>query len=270
MAEQFYTILTAIGKAKIANSSVLQEKFNLVKFKVGDSGGTYYNPTEDQEKLKNTVWEGPISSITVDENNPNWIVLQVMIPGSIGGFTIREAGVFDDEENLIAIGKYPETYKPTSTDGSTKDLVIKMILEVSNAASVTLKVDPTVILATKKDIDILENKIKNTVNEVINNNIKNIETKIEFIEKRIDYSDYIIKISKRDENGTPIEIQYIRNDGTLFQKAESSNVNSFSQYQKVLLTTYKDDGVTIVNKKQMTITYDKDGNIESKSRWVIV
>ncbi|WP_142413052.1 phage tail protein [Hathewaya massiliensis] len=160
MAEQFYTLLTKVGKAKIANASALGTKLNLAKFQVGDSNGSYYNPTEEQTDLKNKVWEGVISSITVDENNPNWIVLQTILPGNIGGFMIREAGVFDSEGNLIAIGKYPETYKPQSADGSTKDLVIKMILEVSNASSVTLKVDPTVILATKKDIEILENKIK--------------------------------------------------------------------------------------------------------------
>lgn len=183
MAEQFYTILTKIGKAKIANTSALGSKLNLAKFQVGDSNGSYYNPTEEQTELKHKVWEGPISSITIDENNPNWIVLQTMLPGDIGGFMIREAGVFDDEGNLIAIGKYPETYKPVTSEGSSKDLVIKMILEVSNASSVTLKIDPTVILATKKDIEILENKIKNIKIPVtsVNKKTGDIELKAEDI-----------------------------------------------------------------------------------------
>lgn len=161
MAEQFYTILTKIGKAKIANATALGTKVNLTKFQVGDGNGTYYNPTEDQTQLRNKVWEGNISSIAIDEQNPNWIVLDVIIPGDVGGFMIREAAALDDEGNLIAIGKYPETYKPVIADGSTKDLIIKMILEVSNTSSVTLKVDPTVILATQKDIQILNNKIEN-------------------------------------------------------------------------------------------------------------
>ncbi len=72
---------------------------------------------------------------------------------------IREAGVFDDENNMLAIGKYPETYKPQAQDGSTKDLVIRMMLEVSNTSSVTLKVDPTVILATQKDIQIINSNM---------------------------------------------------------------------------------------------------------------
>ncbi|BDR73617.1 hypothetical protein K144316041_23250 [Clostridium tetani] len=161
MAEQFYTILTAIGKAKIANATALGNKVNFTTLKIGDSNGKYYNPTESQEDLINAVWQGNINSISVDKKNPNWIVIEVIIPSNIGGFVIREAGIFDDEGDLIAVGKYPETYKPKAEDGSTKDLIIKMILEVSNTSTVTLKVDPTVILATKEDIEVLENKIEN-------------------------------------------------------------------------------------------------------------
>lgn len=183
MAEQFYTILTKLGKAKIANATALGTKVNLTKFQVGDGNGSYYNPTEDQIQLRNKVWESNISSITVDENNPNWIVLETIIPGDVGGFMIREAAALDDEGNIISIGKYPETYKPVIGDGSTKDLIIKMILEVSNTSSVTLKLDPTVILATQKDIQILENKIKNIKIPVtsVNSKTGNIELKAEDI-----------------------------------------------------------------------------------------
>lgn len=169
MSEQFYTILTKIGKAKIANATALGHQIDLVKFQIGDGNGSYYNPNEDQTQLKNKVWEGNISSIRVDEENPNWIVLETLIPGTDGGFMVREAAAVDNEGNLIAIGKYPETYKPVAGDGSIKDLIIKMIIEVSNTSVVTLKVDPTVILATKNDILGLDNKIKN---------IKLIDTKV--------------------------------------------------------------------------------------------
>ncbi len=169
MSEQFYTILTKIGKAKIANAAALGNQIDLVKFQIGDGNGGYYNPNEDQTQLKNKVWEGNISSIRVDEENPNWIVLETLIPGTDGGFMVREAAAVDNEGNLIAIGKYPETYKPVAGDGSIKDLIIKMIIEVSNTSAVTLKVDPTVILATKNDILELDNKIKN---------IKLIDTKV--------------------------------------------------------------------------------------------
>lgn len=159
MAEQFYTILTNVGKAKIANSLPTGQKLNLVKMKIGDSNGNYYNPSENQTDLVHKVYECNITSVEVDEINPQWITITSAIPSDIGGFSIREVGVFDDSNSLIAIGKYPETYKPVATDGSTKELYIKMTLEVTNASSVELKIDPTVILATKKDINILTNSI---------------------------------------------------------------------------------------------------------------
>lgn len=182
MTEQFYTILTQIGKASIANATSLGTKVEFKYFALGDGNGSYYNPTETQTSLKNEIWRGQIAQITVDEKNPNWIVLETVIPSNVGGFTIREAGVFDTEGNLLAVGKYPETYKPVVADGSVKDLYIRMILEVSNTSAVTLKIDPTVILATKKDIDILDNKIAEMGTdvdgriEVLDNKITKVDT----------------------------------------------------------------------------------------------
>lgn len=176
MSEQFYTILTKIGKAKIANAAALGTQINLAKFHVGDGNGTYYNPTEDQIQLKNKVWEGNISSIRTDDENPNWIILESVIPGTDGGFMVREVGAIDSEGNLIAIGKFPETYKPIAGDGSIKDLILKMVLEVSNTSSVTLKIDPTVILASKKDVLDLEKKIKKLENTV--ETLELVDTKV--------------------------------------------------------------------------------------------
>lgn len=169
MVEQFYTITTQAGKAKIANASALGNKVNFTHFALGDGNGGYYNPTETQTALKKEVWRGNIGQIVVDENNPSWIVLETIIPAEVGGFTIREAGVFDDEGNLLAIGKYPETYKPLLENGSAKDLYIRMILEVSNTSVVNLKVDPSIILATKKDIDILSNRITKNESDILKN-----------------------------------------------------------------------------------------------------
>lgn len=160
MAQNFYCILTSIGKAKMANAYALGNKVNLTTFAVGSGqSDAYYEPTESQTALKNQVWSGNINSINVDSTNTNWIVISAIIPTTDGGFTIREAGIFDDTGDMIAVGKYPETYKPQLSEGSSKDLTINMILEISNTSSVTLKVDPTVILATKKDIQDVNNRI---------------------------------------------------------------------------------------------------------------
>ncbi|HHQ5499573.1 TPA: phage tail protein [Clostridioides difficile] len=177
--EQFYTILTNIGKAKIANAGMLGKSVVLEKIQAGDGGGNYYNPTEDQTALKNKVWEGNINSFDKDENNPNWIIATACVPGSIGGFTVREMGLIDNEGDMIAVCKSPETYKPKVGNGAMKDLYLKFIIEVSNVEKVTLVVDPTAIFLTKKDeekivasISKLDTKIDTTKTELT----RNIET----------------------------------------------------------------------------------------------
>ena len=177
MSEQFYTILTNIGKAKIANAISLGSEVNLVRFVVGDSNGSYYNPTEEQTELRRKVWETNAISVVNDEKNPNWIKIEAIIPGDVGGFTVREVGVFDDKNEMIAIGKIAEIYKPISENGSTKDVIIRMIIEVSNASAVTIKVDPTVMIATKKDIEVVESKFKKISgdkNELVTKNKSNL------------------------------------------------------------------------------------------------
>lgn len=150
MAEKYYTILTAVGKAKIANAQVLGRKVDITHLAVGDR---QYNPSENQTALQSEVWRGNISSIHTDEENPNWIILEAVIPADAGGFNVREVGVFDAEGNLIAVGKYPETYKPVLTEGSAKDLYLRMIIEVTNASSVQLKIDPTIAMPSRKWVE---------------------------------------------------------------------------------------------------------------------
>ncbi len=210
MAEQFYSILTSIGKAKIANASVFGTKLNLTTLALGDGNGKYYNPTESQEALINEVWRGNVGAIATDSENLNWIVMETMIAGNVGGFFIREVGVFDDEGSLIAIGKYPETYKPIVSDGATKDLIIRMILEVDNASSVTLKIDSTSVIATKKDIEILDNKIKNIDIPVhsVNGKIGTIELKAEDIKTGSGNTveSQIVDMKYKKAGGTATEI----------------------------------------------------------------
>lgn len=153
MAENFYTIITKTGLAKIANAQLTSEKVNFSHIVIGDSNGVYYNPQSNATTLVNEVWRGGIGSISVDENNPNWIVVETVVPATVGGFTVRELGLLDASGDMIAIGKYPQTYKPVLADGSSKDLYIRMIIEVANTSVVTLKVDPTVVIASRKYVD---------------------------------------------------------------------------------------------------------------------
>ena len=154
MAEQFYTILTDVGKAKIANAVALQTTVQISEIAVGDGNGSYYNPSETQTALVNEVWRGGVSRVDTDSNNANWIIVEAVIPPDQGNFYIREVGIFDSQGDLIAIGKYPETYKPTFTNNNAgKDLVIRCILEVSNASAVELKINPAAVIATVQTVE---------------------------------------------------------------------------------------------------------------------
>lgn len=166
MAEQFYSILTSLGKAELANSAALGNKVNFSKLQLGDGKGSYYNPSEDQTTLVNKLWEGNIGSVKIDDENANWVIIETVVPASDGGFYIREAGIIDDSGNLVAVSKMAETYKPLASEGSSKDLIVRVILEVSNASSVNLKIDPTVILATKKDVQTLQNDLTEKIQKL--------------------------------------------------------------------------------------------------------
>ncbi|OSA84114.1 phage tail protein [Clostridium botulinum] len=301
MAEQFYTILTKIGKAKIANATALGNKVNFTTLKVGDGKGKYYNPTEEQEDLVNEVWQGNINSIRVDENNPNWVVIEVIIPSSVGGFMIREAGVFDDENNMLAIGKYPETYKPQAQDGSTKDLVIRMMLEVSNTSSVTLKVDPTVILATQKDIQIINSNMVDLSERVSKNeeNITSIKSDLADITTEIgteklktnakDIKSSINELFISASNGKTkvataitgkgipasgsdsydtlsnkiknIKTGYTQNDLINIENVEFSIKNIFSKNMDSGMLFFIKDCIYVINWKDSIKKYSLDGNL---------
>ncbi|MEW5892376.1 MAG: phage tail protein [Pseudomonadota bacterium] len=154
MANEFFTILTATGRNKLAAATATGTPLTLTQMAVGDGdNGAYYSPTEAQTALKHEVWRGAINHLAVDANNPNWIVAELVIPDNVGGFYIREVGLFDSTGAMIAVGKFPESYKPTLAAGSNKQLYVRMILEVTNTSAVTLLVDPSVVLATRQYCD---------------------------------------------------------------------------------------------------------------------
>lgn len=147
MDNEFYTLLTDRGMAKIASALADKKQLHLQKMAVGDGGGQYYEPTASQTNLRHEVWRGEMNTLTVAPNNPNWLIAELVLPEDVGGWYVREVGVFDDEGELIAIGKFPESYKPLLPGGCGKQVCIRLIMEVSNTTAVTLTVDPSIVLA---------------------------------------------------------------------------------------------------------------------------
>jgi phage-related tail fiber protein len=144
---------------------VFDIKVPMTHIAIGDGGGQTVIPSELRTALVNEVWRVPISSKSVDENNPNWIIFEAVIPANVGGWTIREVGVIGglNPDNIIAspeqpgnfllaAGNFPATYKPSIVEGAAKDMVIRMIVEVGNAERVQLTVDPSVVVATHRTV----------------------------------------------------------------------------------------------------------------------
>lgn len=176
MEEKFFSLITEIGKQKITTAVALGKKVELTNLCVGDGDGGYYDISESQTALKNQVWEGGLTKVVVGQQNKNEILAEAYIPTDVGGFYIREAGIKDKDGDLIAIAKHPETFKPIGEFGAYKDITIRMILSFSNAANVVLKVDPSIVVATQKDLQDLIGNIHQMIDTTAFEKIENKDT----------------------------------------------------------------------------------------------
>lgn len=153
MASEFFTILTTAGKSKIAAALAEQRQIRLQTMVIGDGNGKYVEPTESQTKVVNEVWRGQLNTLKIAPDNPAWVIAEAIVPEEAGGWYVREVGLLDADGTLVAIGKFPETYKPKLPTGASKQIVIRAVMEVTNANAVTLMIDPSVVVATREYVD---------------------------------------------------------------------------------------------------------------------
>lgn len=187
MSAKFFALLTVIGANKLAKATALGTTLKITQMAVGDGGGTLPMPSEEQTKLVNEKRRAGINTLFIDSKNANQIVAEQVIPENEGGYWIREIGLFDDEGSLIAVGNCPETYKPQLQEGSGRTQTIRMILTVSHTESVELKVDPSVILATRESVD---NAIEIASKSILDTVEKEYATKDE-VKKKFDNSNIV-------------------------------------------------------------------------------
>lgn len=171
MTVKYYAILTNQGAARLANATMLGSKLNLTQMAVGDANGVLPTPDPAQTKLINQKRIAPLNLLSVDPNNQSQIIAEQIIPENEGGFWIREIGLYDDEGVLIAVANCPETYKPQLQEGSGRTQTIRMILVVTNTEAITLKIDPSVVLATRKYVDDEVLELRLYVDEQMRNHI---------------------------------------------------------------------------------------------------
>ncbi|EFQ4633590.1 hypothetical protein H0B91_001056 [Salmonella enterica] len=151
---KFKTIITDYGKQRlIAAMSPGGTKLTLTQMAVGDGGGTPTNPETTSTALVNEVWRAAVNSVTVDKKHPNIIIVELLIPAEVGGFWVREAGIYDEFNKLVAICSLPASEKPLLEQGSGRAQTVRMTLIVSDTSIVNITIDSTTIMATNEYVD---------------------------------------------------------------------------------------------------------------------
>ncbi|MDA7112162.1 phage tail protein, partial [Escherichia coli] len=153
MSTKFYTLLTDIGAAKLASAAALGVPLKITHMAVGDGGGTLPTPDAKQTGLVNEKRRAALNMLYIDPQNSSQIIAEQVIPENEGGWWIREVGLFDESGALIAVGNCPESYKPQLAEGSGRTQTVRMVLITSSTDNITLKIDPAVVLATRKYVD---------------------------------------------------------------------------------------------------------------------
>lgn len=157
-------LLTNIGIAKLANATALNQPLKITHMVVGDSNGVVSHPDIKQTSLINECYRAQLNSLSRDETNHNQIIAEMVIPDNIGGWYIREAGLLDEHGDLIAVANTPESYKPQLQEGSGRSQIIRMVLVISNTTSVELKIDSSVVLASRQYVEQLIKQHANSDN----------------------------------------------------------------------------------------------------------
>ncbi|WJV55688.1 phage tail protein [Prodigiosinella aquatilis] len=171
MSTKYFALLTNIGAAKLANATAQGNRLAITQMAVGDGGGTLHAPDSNQTKLINEQRRAALNTLSIDPENTNQIIAEQIIPENQGGWWIREIGLYDADGDLVAVANCPETYKSQLQEGSGRIQTVRMILIVSNTEAVTLTIDPTVALATRKYVDNAVIEVKAYADNVLSEHI---------------------------------------------------------------------------------------------------
>ncbi|WP_024674073.1 phage tail protein [Pseudomonas syringae] len=150
---QFFAILTHVGAAKQANADALGVAWKIAQMGVGDANGTDPVPDASQLKLINERRRAPLNQLKVDPANNAIIIAEQVIPAEVGGFWIREIALYDSDGDMVAVANCAPSYKPALTQGSGRTQIVRINLLVSNTSNVELKIDHSVVLATRAYVD---------------------------------------------------------------------------------------------------------------------
>ncbi|MCT2388629.1 phage tail protein [Erwinia pyrifoliae] len=171
MATKYFALLTHIGAAKLANATALGTQIEISHMATGDGNGALPTPDPAQTALVREQRRAPLNMLTIDPVNANQIIAEQVIPEDVGGWWIREIGLYDKAGDLVAVANCAEAYKPQLAEGSGRVQVIRVILIVSSTEAITLKIDPSVVLATRQYVDDAVIEVKNYTDKSLSDHV---------------------------------------------------------------------------------------------------
>ncbi|WP_447331815.1 phage tail protein [Klebsiella grimontii] len=166
MVTKYHAIMTSRGAEKLAAAALTGETVGFSHMAVGDGGGAATVPDESQTGLVNEVYRAPLNRLDIADSGANIIRAQMIIMPQTGGFWLREAALYDEDGDCLAVASLPESYKPLLAEGSGRLQSVNLYIAVSSTSDVELKADPSVILATVEEVNRAKAEAKDYTDEV--------------------------------------------------------------------------------------------------------
>lgn len=152
---QFGGFLTTQGAAKKTNCDALGVPWQLTHMRIGDANGADPVPAPGQTQLINQVYRAQLNQLYVSPADPNVLVAELVLPPNVGGWWIRELALEDVDGVFSAVANCAPSYKPLLAQNNGRNQVVRMHIITDGTANIQLKIDPSVVLATRSYVDVI-------------------------------------------------------------------------------------------------------------------
>ena len=252
MASQYFAILTDYGTRAIAHALSQGQPLQLTQFAVGDGNGKAVTPTASATALVHQTHIAPVSAVSLDPRNNKQVIVELTIPENVGGFYIREMGVFDSQNKLIAYANCPESFKPTESSGSGKVQVLRMILKVESSSAVTLSIDHSVIFITRQQMT-PKTITATSTNGVDERGHSHEIAKASLTQQGIVQLDSSTNSNAEDKAATPKAVKTVKDQVDSVQRNQANYIHNSKKSSAV--DSNSED--TVANSAAVKTAYDK-------------
>ncbi|HAV5300342.1 TPA: phage tail protein, partial [Acinetobacter baumannii] len=175
MAALYHSLFTELGLELLRESIQNGTKLGITHMSFGDGGGNLPIPDATYTQLINEVYRVQLNRLAPSKENPNWLEADGVIPSAVGGFNIREVGLWAGDV-MVAYANYPPTYKPSGDQGTAQIKTIRIVLQIDNTANFELKIDASVVMATIQSVEEAKLEAINHANDLAKIQLENVET----------------------------------------------------------------------------------------------